>query len=145
MPHYRRSPSGIQNSHGASGYLAFIVCPQTDDYPEELERVIQALLAGGREAAAELLAPIGYPVREVKPRAEPSESLIASIYQRDRFHCRYCGCRVIPTQIMRLISDLIPEEFPYHPNWRGGTNPSGDPLPQRDARSRPALVCGGRQ
>lgn len=35
--------------------------PQTDDYPEELEQVVLALLSEGREAAAELLAPIAYP------------------------------------------------------------------------------------
>ena len=32
--------------------------PQTDDYTQELEQVILALLSEGREAAAELLAHI---------------------------------------------------------------------------------------
>jgi 5-methylcytosine-specific restriction endonuclease McrA len=99
--------------------------PQTDDYPEELEQVVRTLLADGREAAAEELAPIAYPRREVKPRSDPSETVIASVYRRDRFHCRYCGGRVISTQIMRLLSELFPEEFPYHPNWKGGqTHPA---------------------
>ncbi len=94
--------------------------PQTDDYPEELEQVVIALLSEGRDAAAELLAPIAYPRREVAARSEPSETVIVSIYKHDQFHCRYCGCKGIPTQIMRLISDIFPDEFPYHPNWKGG-------------------------
>jgi 5-methylcytosine-specific restriction endonuclease McrA len=58
-------------------------------------------------------------------RKEPSETVIATIYKRDRFRCRYCGCRVIPTQVMRLISHFFPEDFPYHPNWKGGeTHPA---------------------
>ncbi len=99
--------------------------PQTDEYPEQLEAVIEALLGPGREAARRALAPISYPTREVVARSEPSETVIAGIYIRDRFHCRYCGCRVIPTQIMRLVAAIFPEDFPYHPNWKGGqTHPA---------------------
>jgi 5-methylcytosine-specific restriction endonuclease McrA len=83
------------------------------------------LLSEGIAAAAERLAPIAEPRREVTLRKEPSETVIASIYKRDRFRCRYCGCRVIPTQVMRLISHFFPEDFPYHPNWKGGeTHPA---------------------
>ena len=99
--------------------------PQTDDYPDDLERVIATLLAEGVEAAQSVLAPIAYEPRELLVRAEPSETMIASIYKRDRFHCRYCGFRVIPTQVMRLVSDFFPDKFPYHPNWKGGqTHPA---------------------
>lgn len=99
--------------------------PQTDDYPQELEQVILALLSDRSEEAAALLAPIAYARRQVAVRSEPSESVIASIYKRDRFHCRYCGCKVIPTQIMRLISSFFPDAFPYHPGWKGGeTHPA---------------------
>lgn len=99
--------------------------PQTDEYPEQLEAVIEALLRRGHEAAKEALAPISYPTREVVARSEPSETVIAGIYIRDRFHCRYCGARVIPTQIMRLVAVIFPEDFPYHPNWKGGqTHPA---------------------
>jgi HNH endonuclease len=108
-----------------------MVRPQTDDYPDELERVIKALLEEGREAAEQLMEPISYPRREVARRADPSETVIASVYRRDHFHCRYCGCQVLPTQVMRLISELFSEEFPYHPNWKGGeTHPA---IPSRSA------------
>lgn len=105
--------------------------PQTDDYADELQGVLAALISEGRVAAAEKLAPIAYPRREMMARSEPSESLIAATYKRDRFHCRYCGCRVIPTQVMRLVSEIFPDDFPYHPNWKGGqTHPA---IPSRSA------------
>ena len=90
-----------------------------------------ALLSEGNAAALDKLAPIAYPRRDVAPRTEPSESLVAVTYKRDRFHCRYCGCRVIPTQVMRLISEIFPDEFPYHSNWKAGqTHPA---IPSRSA------------
>lgn len=99
--------------------------PQTDDYSEELEQVVLAFLSEGRDVASRLLAPIAYVRREVAVRSEPSESVIVSIYKRDRFHCRYCGGKVISTQVMRLVAMLFPEQFPYHPNWKGGeTHPA---------------------
>jgi 5-methylcytosine-specific restriction endonuclease McrA len=99
--------------------------PQTDDYPKQLEQVVVSLLSEGRAAAAEQLAPIAYPRREIAARSDPPESIVAAIYKRDRFCCRYCGARVIPTQIMRLISEIFPEDFPYNRNWKGGqTHPA---------------------
>ncbi len=56
--------------------------PQTDDYPEELEQVVLAVLSEGRDVASRLLAPIAYVRREVAVRSEPSESVIVSIYKR---------------------------------------------------------------
>lgn len=107
------------------GIVCAVPRPQTDEYPEELERVISLLLSEGRQAAAAALAPIAQPRHDVTVRADPSETVIARIYRRDRFHCRYCGARVIPTQIMRLVAHFFPDDFPYHPNWKGGeTHPA---------------------
>jgi hypothetical protein len=106
-----------------------MIRPETDDYPRQLESVIAALVCGDVEAAGKAagkaLEPIAYPRRDIAQRSEPSETVIASIYRRDRFHCRYCGCRVIPTQIMRLVAQFFPETFPYRPNWKSGeTHPA---------------------
>jgi hypothetical protein len=118
-------PASREHRTRTVGYAHAIVRPRTDDYPDHLERVVVALLAGRIEAARQLLAPIAEPRREVTVRKEASERVIASIYKRDRFRCRYCGCRVIATQVMRLISYFFPEGFPYHPSWKAGeTHPA---------------------
>jgi hypothetical protein len=116
---------GDERSGADGATLTLMARPQSDSYPEQLDAVIVALLSEGREAARARLAPISYPRREIVTRSDPSEAVIASVYVRDRFHCRYCGCRVIPTPVMRLLSTIFPEEFPYHPNWKGGqTHPA---------------------
>jgi hypothetical protein len=48
----------------------------------------------------------------------PATSVIARVHARDCYHCRYCGERVILTAVMRLVSKLYPEMFPYHSNWK---------------------------
>jgi hypothetical protein len=86
--------------------------PQIDDYPKELEQVISVLLAEGRAAAGVAIASIAHPRHEVAIRIEPSETVIAGVYRRDRFQCRYCAARLIPTQIMRLVAHFFPDDFP---------------------------------
>ena len=39
-------------------------------------------------------------------------SVIAKIYARDHYQCRYCGERLVLTAVMRLVSRLYPEQFP---------------------------------
>lgn len=94
--------------------------PQTDEYPGQLEDVIAALVAGDMDAARRALRPIAYEPRVVPVRSDPSETVITSVYKRDRFRCRYCGCRVIPTQIMRLVSHHFSEAFPYRSDQKAG-------------------------
>ena len=31
---------------------------------------------------------------------------------------RYCGQRLVFTPVLRILSRLLPSEFPYHPNWK---------------------------
>ena len=55
-------------------------------------------------------------------RSPPTQT-IATVYVRDRFTCRYCARRTLPTQTLRLISAAFPHEFPFHPNWRRDVAP----------------------
>ena len=102
-----------------------LVPPPSDDYPEVLSDVIDAILSRGLSAGAEALAPIAFVRRDVQRRPSMSRSLQGEVYRRDRFTCRYCGGRLIPTPVMELIGELYPDDFPFHPNWKGGqTHPA---------------------
>ena len=70
--------------------------------------------------------------------------MIAGIHIRDRFCCRYCGYRVIPTQVMRLIGAIFPDEFPYHPNWKGGRTHPAIALRSASLDHVVAWTLGGR-
>lgn len=40
------------------------------------------------------------------------------VFARDGFVDRYSGQRLVFPGILRLLSRLLPQEFPFHPNWK---------------------------
>jgi 5-methylcytosine-specific restriction endonuclease McrA len=84
-----------------------------------LQRVCGALSTGETATAAEVL-------RREYPFAPPDQSnerksgyMVATrIFHRDGFIDRYSGQRLVFPGALRMLSLLLPTEFPYHPNWR---------------------------
>lgn len=99
--------------------------PPPEDYPRILSAVVEAIADGNSEEAAERLKPIAYPPREIPARNQTTRALRVSTWRRDSYCCRYCGVRTIPDCVLRCVSVLFAEAFPYHRNWRGGlTHPA---------------------
>ncbi len=46
----------------------------------------------------------------------PTEA--TSVFRRDGFIDRYTGDRLIFPPVLRVISTLLPNEFPFHTNWK---------------------------
>jgi hypothetical protein len=44
----------------------------------------------------------------------------AATFIRDGFHCRYCGCEVVPRPFAVLLSALYPKELPYTVHYKLG-------------------------
>ena len=42
------------------------------------------------------------------------------LFISDGFIDRYEGERLVFPGVLRLLSDIFPDEFPYHPNWKSG-------------------------
>jgi hypothetical protein len=40
------------------------------------------------------------------------------VFMRDGFIDRYTGEKLIFPPVLRILSALLPAEFPYHPNWK---------------------------
>jgi 5-methylcytosine-specific restriction endonuclease McrA len=96
-----------------------------DPYPDALARIIQARIDADDAAALIEMTKIRFVPPGRKTEQWPSMSVIARVYARDHYQCRYCGERVILTAVMRLMSRLYPELFPYHPNWKAdSTHPA---------------------
>src|SRR5919109_4855730 len=99
--------------------------PPQDNYPEVIERVVRAVIRDGIEAGAEALRPIAYQRQELAKRPGLPRTTLGQVFRRDSFICSYCGARLIPAPIMELLGGLFPDEFPFHPNWKGGqTHPA---------------------
>ena len=88
------------------------------DKASVLADVCRALTAGNSVAAAEALrSQYGFLAVPVSGRKYgPAES--TPVFVRDGFVDRYSGTRLIFPGALRLLSHLLPVEFPYHPNWR---------------------------
>jgi hypothetical protein len=83
-----------------------------------LKDVCHALLEGERDAAGALLGrhyPFN-PAATVKRGYGPLEA--TRVFVRDGFVDRYSGQRLLFPPVLRVISAALPEQFPYHPNWK---------------------------
>lgn len=99
---------------------------EADEYPEYIERAIQALLSGGVDAGAAALEPIAYPPQVLPRRRSLSRAQMVRIFRRDSFLCRYCGGKTVITSVMELLGGIYPELFPFQSSaWKAGvTHPA---------------------
>ena len=83
-----------------------------------LGRAFQALRHGEIPAARDILR-AEYPVVPLSPDGRRyTEVQSVRVFRRDRFIDRYSGQRLVFPGIFRLLSRLLPQEFPYHKNWK---------------------------
>jgi len=83
-----------------------------------IERVCAAITRGRQPQAAALLT-AEYPfVATTKAARRYSELEMQRVFLRDGFLDRYCGARLVFPGTLRLLSQLLPVEFPAHKNWK---------------------------
>ena len=81
-------------------------------------RALQTLCRGGRAAAGDLLR-AEYPFIAVTAESRRyTEAQSLQVFMRDGFVDRYSGQRLVFPGVLRLLSRLLPQEFPFHPNWK---------------------------
>lgn len=83
-----------------------------------LAQVCHALSTGASDEARERLRS-SYPFdpQPIIPRRYgPWES--TRVFMRDGFVDRYSGDLLVFPPVLRVISQLLPEDFPFHPNWK---------------------------
>ena len=88
------------------------------DKSEVVARVCEKLAAGD-VGAAKAIARDEYPFESAESAGRKySEHQMMAIFTRDGFVDRYSGKRLILPGALRLLSKLLPEEFPFHSNWK---------------------------
>src|SRR4051794_21613401 len=92
--------------------------PSPDAVPGALHAVVAALATGNAATACTHMDAIAFHRQDATLRRPPSPQALAEIYDRDRYQCRYCGRKTVLIEVMRLLSELFPEQFPYHRNWK---------------------------
>jgi 5-methylcytosine-specific restriction endonuclease McrA len=88
------------------------------DKAEVLRTVSNRIAAGDHLGAASLLRH-EYPfVFESAVERKYGEEEALRVFIRDGFRDRYSGERLVFPGALRLISEFLPQEFPFHPNWK---------------------------
>lgn len=83
-----------------------------------VRRVCAALAADDRALAADI-ARNSYPFAPVTAGKRAFSAFQAtSVFRRDGFIDRYSGTELVFPGALRLLSRLLPAEFPAHPNWK---------------------------
>lgn len=83
-----------------------------------LARALQSLCTSGAAAASDILR-AEYPFVPVVPEERRYTELQSlQVFLRDGFLDRYTGQRLVFPGVFRLLSRLLPQEFPFHPNWK---------------------------
>jgi hypothetical protein len=85
---------------------------------EIISRVCTALAEGELEVAKRIVE-IEYPHRLLTPNSRNYTYYQATkIFVRDGFIDRYFGKRLVFPPVLRLLSKLMPEIFPFQKNWK---------------------------
>ena len=83
-----------------------------------LGRALQALRRGDITAARATLC-AEYPFVALVPEGRRhTEWQSLRVFRRDGYIDRYSGQRLVFPGTLRLLSRLLPQEFPFHPNWK---------------------------
>jgi len=85
-----------------------------------LSNVGTCLLNGNNEQAKKVIREQwAYNMPPVEPRKSsvPLKTRL-EVFRRDNYTCRYCGKKTVFLGVLRLLSSLLPNEFPYHDRWR---------------------------
>ncbi len=90
----------------------------SEDRSHTVSAICDALMENDR-AMASGIARRDYPftpIHAAKRRYTELQSL--KVFVRDGFIDRYSGSRLVFPATLRLLSKLLPEDFPAHPNWK---------------------------
>lgn len=89
-----------------------------EDHSGTISEICDALLGGNHEAAARI-ARHDYPFKPIRAaKRRYTELQSTRLFLRDGFVDRYSGSRLVFPATLRLLSKLLPKEFPTHPNWK---------------------------
>jgi hypothetical protein len=85
-----------------------------------LGELVATTLGDDAAQAEQVLAEIGQRRIEIERRRAMPTTLRVAIHRRDSWTCRYCRARTIAPPVLRFLSEIYPDEFPFHKNWKAG-------------------------
>ncbi len=94
--------------------------PHRTQLAEAVKALAEASVIADPSAVEAALAAVEYRIVDIEPRRGVPFADTVAVFQRDCWTCRYCGGQTIAPPVLRVLSRLHPERFPYHLNWKAG-------------------------
>jgi hypothetical protein len=94
--------------------------PHTAQLTAAVKALADASVSANPQAAEAALAAVEHRVSDIEPRRGVPLAATVAVFGRDCWTCRYCGGKTLAPPVLRALSGLYPERFPYHPNWKAG-------------------------
>ncbi|MCM3568683.1 HNH endonuclease [Neobacillus mesonae] len=83
-----------------------------------ISKVCDLIESGEKESGAELIN-LNYPFKKIDyVKRHYTKAYMLSIFVRDGFKDRYSGEKLLFPPVLRILSKIYPNEFPFHPNWK---------------------------
>jgi len=82
-----------------------------------IHAVCEALANGTKSDAVSLLRRYPFAPEQTTVR-KYGKVILTRVFVRDGFRDRYTGGRLVFPPVLRLLSLILRDEFPYHPNWK---------------------------
>ncbi|KXH81854.1 HNH endonuclease [Sporosarcina sp. HYO08] len=77
------------------------------------------LIESGDQPAGENLIKSSYPFNKIEYiKRNYSKADMLGVFMRDGFLDRYSGEKLLFPPVLRILSEIYPKEFPFHPNWK---------------------------
>jgi 5-methylcytosine-specific restriction endonuclease McrA len=94
--------------------------PAAQQLSDAVAALVQQTVAENDAGVASALRAISHRRDDFERRQGITTATRVHIHHRDSWTCRYCAARTIAPPVLRMLSALYPDDFPYHPNWRAG-------------------------
>lgn len=94
--------------------------PHTAQLTEAVKALAEVSVTGEPSAVQAALSAVEHHVVDIEPRRGVSFANTVAVFQRDCWTCRYCGGQTIAPPVLRVLSHMYPDRFPFHPNWKAG-------------------------
>jgi 5-methylcytosine-specific restriction endonuclease McrA len=100
--------------------LALMASPHTAQLAGAVQALTEASIEANASAVEDALTAIEQRIMDIEPRRGVPVTQSVAVFQRDCWTCRYCGGQTIAPPVLRVLSRMYPDRFPFHPNWKAG-------------------------
>lgn len=87
---------------------------------DAVSALVEASLGGDLSAIEHALSAVEQRIVDLEPRRGVPFAEMVAVFERDSWTCRYCGGHTIAPPVLRALSSLHPDRFPFHSNWKAG-------------------------